>query len=297
MEKITFTTAAELIQLAAEKKLPLGQIVAQYEADRTDQDLDAVYATMRQHLQVMQESITEGLNNQTQGLILAGLAEKLRQAKQAHLLLGGPLFEKMITYATAVAELNATMGRIVACPTAGSCGILPGAVLALAQEKNLEDKAILEGLFVAAGIGIVSGNVCGLNGAVAGCQAECGIGSAMAAAAIVAMLGGNPQRIVDAASMALQCLLGLVCDPVAGLVEVPCIYRNAAGVAVALSSANLALAGIPAVIPYDEVVVTMAKIGRQMPRELKETSLGGLAITPTGQAIAKGLGLTIQRQP
>ena len=235
---------------------------------------------MRQHLQVMQESITEGLNNQTQGLILAGLAEKLRQAKQAHLLLGGPLFEKMITYATAVAELNATMGRIVACPTAGSCGILPGAVLALAQEKNLEDEAILEGLFVAAGIGIVSGNVCGLNGAwrLPGRMWH----RVRHGRAALSPCWVETQRIVDAASMALQCLLGLVCD--GRTVECP-IYRNAAGVAVALSSANFTLAvfrGDP-----DEVVVTMAKIGRQMPRELKETSLGGLAITPTGEAIAR----------
>ncbi|MCK9223180.1 MAG: L-serine ammonia-lyase, iron-sulfur-dependent, subunit alpha [Limnochordia bacterium] len=292
MDKITFTTARELIQLAEGNKLSIGTVVAQYEACRTETELQTVYDQMREQLKVMKESVQEGLSeHRGHGLIVGDFAAKLLSGKQSSVLLGGPLFEKMVIYATAVAEVNATMGRIVACPTAGSCGILPAAVLGLAEERQLSEDDILEGVFAAAGIGIVSSNVCALNGAVAGCQAECGVASAMAAAAIVAMVGSEPELVVNAASIALQCQLGLVCDPVAGLVEIPCVYRNASGVAAALSSANLALARIPCVIPYDEVVDTMAKIGRQMPRELKETSLGGLATTPTGKAITKELAL------
>ncbi|NLA58510.1 MAG: L-serine ammonia-lyase, iron-sulfur-dependent, subunit alpha, partial [Firmicutes bacterium] len=189
----------------------------------------------------------------------------------------------------AVAEINASMGRIVAAPTAGSCGILPAALLTVMEEKNIPEDRVILGLFTAGGIGLVISKQATIAGAQGGCQAECGSAAAMAAAAIVEMVQGSPQQAAHACAIALKNVLGLVCDPVAGLVEVPCIKRNAMGVANALVAADLALAGIKSVIPADEVIEAMRSVGSSMPGALKETAEGGLATTPTGKQLAKEL--------
>jgi len=203
-------------------------------------------------------------------------------------ILGGPL-TRAVARALAIAEVNAAMGRIVAAPTAGSCGIVPGVLLTVAEQCGLGDDKIVEGLWVAGLVGQVIQGRIALSGAQGGCQAECGAAAAMAAAAACHLAGGDAQASTHAAAIALKNLLGLVCDPVAGLVEVPCIKRNAGGVAIALAAAEMALAGIRSVIPPDEVVMAMAEIGHGLPLALRETGEGGLAATPTGRAIAAAL--------
>ena len=185
--------------------------------------------------------------------------------------------------ALSCSELNASMQCIVACPTAGSCGIVPAVLLSCAETRSLDRERVIDGLFTASAVGILIGSRATLAGAEGGCQAECGSAAAMGAAAVVEMLGGTPDMAFHAAAMALKNVLGLTCDPVAGLVESPCIKRNASGAVNALLSADLALAGMKSYIPFDEVVDAMYAIGRAMPSEVRETAKGGLAVTPTGQ--------------
>jgi L-serine dehydratase len=194
-----------------------------------------------------------------------------------------------MAYALAVSEVNAAMGRIVAAPTAGSCGILPGVLLSVAKTLDTSDASLIEALFSAGAVGAVVARSSTLAGAAAGCQAECGTGAAMAAAAATELAKGSPRQCANAVAFAFKGLLGLVCDPVAGLVEVPCIKRNAICVAVALAAADMALAGIKSVVPPDEVIETMGLIGRELPASLRETALGGLAATPTGKGLAAKL--------
>lgn len=194
-------------------------------------------------------------------------------------------FADAIAKALSVSELNAAMGRIVAAPTAGSCGILPGALIAYQKDKNADEKDCVMSMFTASAVGMVINNNACLAGAGGGCQAECGSASAMAAAALTELAGGSPEMAENAAAIALKNILGLVCDPVAGLVEIPCIKRNAGGVANALCAAEMALAGICSKIPADEVIVAMKHIGDSMSSSLKETALGGLAATPSGRAM------------
>ena len=200
-------------------------------------------------------------------------------------MLCGGVFSGALTRALAVSEWNAAMGRIVAAPTAGSCGILPAAVLTLQAERKLPERACVMSLFTASAVGMVIANNACIAGAQGGCQAECGSAAAMAAAALVELCGGAPDMLGDAVSISLGNVLGLVCDPVAGLVEIPCIHRNAAGVAGALVAAQLALAGIRSPIPADEAILAMKRVGDAMPAALKETAEGGLAATPAGKRL------------
>ena len=194
----------------------------------------------------------------------------------------GSFFGNALTRALAVSEYNAAMGKIVAAPTAGSCGILPGTILSLLEERELPEEIAVMALFTAGAFGMVIATKASIAGAQGGCQAECGSASAMAAAALVEMAGGTPEMCGHACAIAIKNQLGLVCDPIAGLVEVPCVKRNAGGVACAFTAAELALAGIQSVIPVDEVIEAMREVGDAMPCALKETALGGLAATPTG---------------
>ncbi|GAB4336039.1 MAG: L-serine ammonia-lyase, iron-sulfur-dependent, subunit alpha [Flammeovirgaceae bacterium] len=198
-----------------------------------------------------------------------------------------PEFQKLISRALAAKEVNSCMGRIVAAPTAGASGILPGTLVTLQELHNLDDKKMIEALLVAAGIALIIERNAGLAGAVGGCQAETGSAAAMASGAIVYSLGGNPQQVFNAVAITIQCMLGLVCDPVAGLVEVPCVVRNASAASIAYSSAQIAISDVSSVIPVDECVQAMGEIGQSMEDRYKETALGGLAATPTGKAIAK----------
>ena len=209
----------------------------------------------------------------------------MRRISESGKSLTGSFLSGALYRALAVSELNAAMGRIVAAPTAGSCGILPAALLTMQEEKQIPERDCVMSLFTASAVGMVIANNASLAGAQGGCQAECGSAAAMAAAAIVELAGGTPKMVEQAIAIAIKNILGLVCDPVAGLVEIPCIKRNASGVAGAFVAAELALAGIESAIPADEVIWTMKKVGDAMSSSLKETAEGGLAATPTGRRL------------
>jgi L-serine dehydratase len=285
---VQITSAGQLLELCAQRAQGLAQVVAEYEAFRSGITVQEVRERMGETLQVMRVSVEKGREDQGRlSHLINGYGRLFEQAGREGRLLGGSLFRNAILYALSVGQYNASLGRIVACPTAGSCGVVPGALLAAAEELESSDEELIEALLVMGGVGIVSAAQGPISGAEGGCQAECGVASSMAAAAVVNLAGGSPEQVFSAASLALQSHLGLVCDPLASLVEVPCVTRNATSAAVALSAANMALAGIPAVVPYDEVVGAMKAIGRAMPESLRETSLGGLAATPTGKRLAQ----------
>ena len=201
--------------------------------------------------------------------------------------LSGSFCARAIARSLAVAEYNAAMGKIVAAHTAGSCGILPAAILTVIDEREVPEDAAVMALFTAGALGLVIANEASIAGAEGGCQAECGSAAAIAAGALVEISGGSPRMVAEACAIAVKNQLGLVCDPVAGLVEVPCVKRNAGGIMCAVTAADMALAGIKSVIPVDEVIGAMRKIGEALPASLKETAQGGLAATPTGLALKK----------
>ena len=244
---------------------------------------------MERSLEVMRESVEEGLDPDKRSAsgLTGGDAYKMMRAVQENRNICGKIFGDAMTKALAVSQTNACMGRIVAAPTAGSCGILPSALLTISESRNIPNEDVVMALFTASAVGMVIANNASIAGAAGGCQAECGAASAMAAAAIVEICGGTPKMCEHACAIALKNILGLVCDPVAGLVEIPCIKRNAAGVANAFVAAELALAGIESAIPADEVIIAMKKIGDAMSSTLKETAEGGLAVTPTGKKLCE----------
>ena len=283
---LDYTSIHELAVQAAAQGVTIGQLTLADQAAQTETAPDILVRRMRRNLEVMQAAARDGAAKDlrsTSGLT-GGDAWKMRGGA-----LCGPVGARAIAIALAVAEYNAAMGRIVAAPTAGSCGILPGAVLALLEQGLADEDAAVDGLFCAGAIGMVIANQASIAGAEGGCQAECGSASAMAAAALVQMRGGTPAMAEQAAAIAIKNQLGLVCDPVAGLVEVPCIKRNAGGVTNALTAADMALAGIVSVIPVDEVVSAMREVGESLPCALRETAQGGLAATPTGKRIREQL--------
>lgn len=283
-----YKTLHELMEQAAAHQLSLSEITMRHEMETSEQTEEAVRALMASRLDVFHESIQAGLEDKGKSVsgLVGGDAEKLLQS-QAKLL--GPLARKAAVYALAVSEANAKMFKIVACPTAGSCGIVPAVMIAAAEELDIDKDTCVNALFTAAGIGAVVARNASVAGAVGGCQAECGTAAAMGAAAVAEMAGGSNDEIMQAFALCMKNTLGLACDPVAGLVEVPCVKRNACYAVLAITAAEMALAGIKSVIPPDEVVEAMAEIGRLMPVALKETSDGGLAKTPTGRAIAERL--------
>lgn len=269
-----------------EQNIPLFQPVLEYEKEQKGHSEEEIWAYMKKAYQVMTEAVETGLQadmTSRSGMVNNG-AKKVFSSPIAVL---SPEFQKLIARAMAAKEVNSCMGRIVAAPTAGASGILPGILYNLQEIHHLEEKTILEALLVAAGIALIIERNAGLAGAVGGCQAETGSAAAMGAGAIVYALGGSVEQVFNAVAITIQCMLGLVCDPVAGLVEVPCIVRNASGVAIAYSSAQIALASVDAVIPVDECVQAMGEIGQSMESRYKETALGGLAATLTGKEIAK----------
>lgn len=283
-----YKTLHELMERAAAQQLSLSEICIRHEMETSEQTEEAVRTLMSSRLDVFHESIQAGLEDKGKSVsgLVGGDAEKLLQS-QAKLL--GPLARKAAVYALAVSEANAKMFKIVACPTAGSCGIVPAVMIAAAEELDIGKDTCVNALFTAAGIGAVVARNASVAGAVGGCQAECGTAAAMGAAAVAEMAGGSNDEIMQAFALCMKNTLGLACDPVAGLVEVPCVKRNACYAVLAITAAEMALAGIKSVIPPDEVVEAMAEIGRLMPVALKETSDGGLAKTPTGRAIAERL--------
>ena len=280
---LDYNSIAELIQAAKKENITISELVIRDQAEQTETPREKLFARMRDNLHVMQEAVAEGTAQDlksTSGLT-GGDAYKMQQYSKTGGLCGS-FFGNALTRALAVSEYNAAMGKIVAAPTAGSCGILPGTILSLLEERELPEEIAVMALFTAGAFGMVIANKASIAGAQGGCQAECGSASAMAAAALVEMAGGTPEMCGHACAIAIKNQLGLVCDPIAGLVEVPCVKRNAGGVACAFTAAELALAGIQSVIPVDEVIDAMREVGDAMPCALKETALGGLAATPTG---------------
>ena len=266
------------------------EFLIEYNAKELECSREELLAKMEAMLVVIKESIDFGLTGvRSHSGLTGGAAKRLLEAseqKQFNNILGDKAKDAMV-YAMAVAEANAAMGRIVAAPTAGASGVLPGVFFALKKHYNLSDQVLAEGLVVAGGIGLVIADRASLAGATGGCQAECGSAAAMAAGAAVAMLGGSPTQVGHAVSIVFKNVLGLVCDPVAGLVEVPCIKRNGACALQALAAAELALAGIESFIPADEAIDAMKSVGDSLPCALKETAGGGMATTPTALAWAK----------
>lgn len=284
-----FNTIQELVEAAVQAGKNISEIVLDQQAEQMEKSKEELFNTMAASLHVMQEAVASGLKPDLKSAsgLSGGNAFKLNQAIEQGKSVRGDLLGKMMVKALAVSEFNACMGRIVAAPTAGSCGIIPAVLITAMEEYDIpEDKAVM-GLFTGAGIGMVIAKQASISGAEGGCQAECGSASAMAAAALVEILGGTPQMAANACAIALKNSMGLVCDPVAGLVEVPCVKRNASGAASALAAANLALAGIESVIPVDEVIRAMKSVGDIMSPTLKETAQGGIAATPTARKLTK----------
>ena len=286
---LKYDSVAELVVEAEKRGLKLSELVLKTQAQIAEKTEAEMFAQMARSLEVMKESVQEGMSKDKRSAsgLTGGDAYKMNEALLGGNTIAGPFFGKAMVKAIAVAQTNACMGRIVASPTAGSCGILPAALLTLQEERNIPDKDLVMALFTASAIGIVIATNASVAGAAGGCQAECGAASAMAAAALVELCGGTPKQAEHACAIALKNILGLACDPVAGLVEIPCIKRNAGGVGNALVAAELALAGVESHIPADEVIVAMKKVGDMMSPTLKETAEGGLAVTPTGKKLCE----------
>lgn len=286
---LKYDSVADLVNEAEKRGLKLSELVLKSQAQIAERTEAEMFAQMARSLEVMKESVQEGMSKDKRSAsgLTGGDAYKMNEALLGGNTIAGPFFGKAMVKAIAVAQTNACMGRIVASPTAGSCGILPAALLTLQEERNIPDKDLVMALFTASAIGIVIATNASVAGAAGGCQAECGAASAMAAAALVELCGGTPKQAEHACAIALKNILGLACDPVAGLVEIPCIKRNAGGVGNALVAAELALAGVESHIPADEVIVAMKKVGDMMSPTLKETAEGGLAVTPTGKKLCE----------
>lgn len=285
-----FASLADMVAAAEEQGQPLSEVVLAAELKHSRKPRGEVWERMRERLLVMRRSAMLGVAEPVRSLsgISGGSAYQLWQWLQAgHEPLTGPILSRAIARAMAVNEVNAGMGCIVATPTAGSAGILPGVLLTLQEARGFTDDELVAALFTASGIGAVIVHRAFVSGAAGGCQAETGSAAAMAAGAVVELLGGTPQQSAHAVAITLKNMLGLVCDPVAGLVEAPCVKRNAAGAAQCFIAIDLAMAGVQSIIPPDEVIDAMAEIGRDMNERYRETAKGGLAATPTGKRLAR----------
>ena len=282
-----YKALADAIKDAEREKKSLAQVALAAEARDQGRSIEDIRAALKRALDVMRTAIEKGLTGDlisASGLV-GGDAAKLRQNPN------GPLaqtpFRDILTRALAVQEVNAAMGVIVAAPTAGGAGVLPAILTGLAKAKNIGDEKVVDGLATAGLIGAVVAERASLSGAEGGCQAETGAAAGMAAGAATEMLGGSPSQVGHAVALTMQGTLGLVCDPLGGLVELPCVFRNATGSAIALAGIEMALSGITFAIPVDEVIDVMGEIGREMDVRYRETAGGGLAATPTGRRLAK----------
>lgn len=281
-----YKSISELVNAASSAGKTISEVVLADQAEQLCISPDALYERMDARLSVMEDSVKAGMNpalRSTSGLT-GGDASRMWDHAASGGICGG-FTNRAMARALAVSENNAAMGKIVAAPTAGSCGILPGAVVSMLDEGRCSREAAVMALFTAGAFGMVIAQNASIAGAEGGCQAECGSAAAMAAAALVELMGGTPQQCAHACAMAIKNQLGLVCDPVAGLVEIPCIKRNVSGVAIAFSSAEMALAGIVSKIPADECIGAMREVGCSIPSALRETAKGGLAATPTGERL------------
>lgn len=272
------------MNLCESKQMPISEIMKMRECSLAETSMPKVCGRMAKALEIMRQSAFAPLEAPvlSMGGLIGGQARMLNDNLEKKGAICGSVLSRGIAYAMAVLEVNASMGVIVAAPTAGSSGIVPGLLLSLQQSYSFSDEQMIDALFNAGAIGYLAMRNATVAGAVGGCQAEVGVAAAMAASAAVELMGGTPVQSLDAASTVLINMLGLVCDPVGGLVEYPCQNRNAAGVANALAAAEIALAGIRQMISFDEMLDTMYRVGKRIPYELRETALGGCAATPSG---------------
>lgn len=279
----------ELLHICEKNSISLSEYAVRREMEDKEISREEVYEKMKRTLDVMKSGSSEGREKEVYSVsgLIGGDAYKVQQYLEKGDTLTGDTLVMAMAMALSSSEVNASMGKIVACPTAGSCGILPAALLAAGHKLKKDDKALMDALFASAAVGMIIGRNATFAGAEGGCQAECGSASAMASAAIVEMMGGTPKMSLDAAAIVFKNILGLVCDPVAGLVEIPCAKRNAAGVMSALCTVDLVMAGVESKIPFDDTVSAMYKVGRSLPAALRETALGGVAVTKAGLELKK----------
>lgn len=285
-----FEAIEELLRASENDAQTLWQVILEEDMKERHLEEKESMLQMAQMYQAMKNSIqTYDPKEKSNSHLVGGDAFKLEEAMHKGKLISGEFTNKVMLRAICVSECNACMKRIVAAPTAGSCGVLPAVLITFQEERKLSDEEMVKALYIAAGIGEIIAKRASISGAEGGCQAEIGAASSMAAAALTYLNGGSANAISHAAAIALKNLLGLVCDPVAGLVEVPCVKRNVVGAINAMAASDMAIAGITSIIPPDEVIDAMASVGEQLPKSLKETAEGGLAITPTGLKISERL--------
>ena len=285
-----FKSSVELLELCRQTQCPISEVMRRRECELGETTRDQVDHRMAKVLEIMRASATQPLKkpSKSTGGLIGGESKKLYDHAARGKAICGDILQRAMTYAMGVAEVNASMGLIVAAPTAGSAGIVPGLLLALQDCYKISNDRLVDALFNAGAVGYLAMRNATVAGAVGGCQAEVGVAAAMAASATVELMGGTPEQCMDAGSTVLMNLLGLVCDPVGGLVEYPCQNRNAAGVANALIAAELSLSGVKQLVPFDEMLETMYAVGRRIPIELRETALGGCAATPSACARCSG---------
>ena len=278
---------SEIVKKAEEENCKISQVIKSWEEEKQEKNIDDIISVMKIQWDVMKEAMRKGLENpqKSMGGLIGGEGRKIISYMEKNN--NDDIYLKSAARALAVAEVSASMGKIVAAPTAGSAGIIPAVMKACQEKYGSSDDEVIDALFTASGMCIIIAKGASISGAEGGCQAECGSAGAMAAAAATELMGGSPASSANAAAMVLKNVLGLVCDPVAGLVEVPCAKRNVMGTTLALVSAEMAVAGVNSVIPVDEVISAMDSIGKSLPAILRETGKGGLAVTPTGIEIEK----------
>lgn len=277
-------SGTELIEICKNKGFKIWEYTLNEEVKNSGSSREQIFERMRKTLYVMKESSNYALEHEVKSVsgLIGGDAVKLNNYAETQNTLTGKFITKAMARAISSSEVNAAMGRIVACPTAGSCGILPAVLISAGEKLNASEDDLVKALLTASGIGILIAKNATISGAEGGCQAECGSAAAMASGAVVELMGGSVEQSLDASAIVIKNILGLVCDPVAGLVEVPCAKRNIAGTVSALTTADIVMSGVKSIIPFDDTVLAMYKVGKQLPCELRETASGGLAVTPTG---------------
>lgn len=283
-----YNTIREIIDTATEAGVKISEFVLKEQAEALEQTEEEIYARMEKSFDVMCEATEKGQDKDLRSMsgLTGGEGWKMKEySDNADGGICGTFMTRAMSRALAVSNTNASMGRIVATPTAGSCGILPGCLVSMYRDRGISKKDAVMACFTAGAFGIVIAQKASIAGAEGGCQAECGSASGMAAAALVEVMGGTPEQCGDALAIAIVNQMGLVCDPVAGLVEIPCIKRNVSGVMIAMSAADMALAGIAPYIPVDECIGAMNEVGHSLPEALRETAIGGLAGTSTGKKL------------
>jgi L-serine dehydratase len=288
-----YNTAAELLALCKKHRVKISEIAIRYEMEHSSKHRREVLLKMRRVKSVMKNAVLKPLksNKKSSFGMVGGDAKKLMEALQKKKMAMSKLAIKAMAYASATGETNAMMGKISAFPTAGGSGVIPGVTLSATEHWGLSEQKFLKGLFTAAAVGKIIAENATLSAAAGGCQAEVGAAVAMAAAAVTEMRGGSPEEAFNASALALKSYLGLACDPLGGLVAVPCVRRNLLGASMALAASDAAIAGVKSFVPFDDVIKAMKSIAQEMPSTLRETSLGGLAITETGLRIRKKVGL------